>query len=264
MCNKKKVSIVCLLLIIILSVVNISVFAAGDAVDVDSSITIEKNLAEVANICSQANSSVNLKNNTILSYNAGKGLLKFSNKKYSTLDIDEKNTFMQTALSATSKTGLNAKTKNKVYNFIAGQDTAVSNAMKYLQDNANADFLEAKKWFDPFSGFISTILGVLCVAIFLISGMSVLVDVFYLVLPGFQALLDKNDEGKRPIGVSREAYSALKDAEADNEYRNVLTIYLKRRIGLLLVMGLCLGYLISGKIYDFIAFIIDAFSNIHW
>ena len=242
-----------------------TVVYADKPVSVDSSITLEKNSAGVSNICSQANNSVGKSgNNRIIYYtsSSGSGLLKFSNTNYAKLKTEDKEVFMETALSATSKSGLNVKTKNKVYNFIAGQDTAVTSAMKYLQSDANADFLEAKKWFDPFSGVIGTILGVLCTAILLFTALSILIDIFYLVLPGVQAILERGEENKRPIGVSREAYTSLKDSEKDAEYRNVITIYLKRRIGLLILMSICIGYLISGKIFDVVAFLIDAFSSI--
>lgn len=238
---------------------------ADEAVSVDSSITLSTNSAEVASICTQANNSVDAKGkSTILSYSVSNytTMLKFSNKNYSKLDSTEKRTFMETALSATTKTGLNAKTKNKVYNFIANQDVPVTNAMKYLQTDANADFVEAKKLFDPFSGVIGTILGVLCVAVFLFTGLSIVFDVFYLVLPGVQMMLERGEENKKPFGVSKEAYASLKDSEKDGEYHNVLSIYMKRRIWLILIMSICIGYLISGAIYDLVVFFIDAFSSI--
>lgn len=255
----------CTILLVIFTMfgVTFTVYAdSGDAVSVDSSITVEANNAEIANICNQANASVGNGTDNILNYKSSNGsaLLSFSNVKYSSLDTEEKKIFMETALKATTKTGLNAKTKNKVYNFIASQDTPVSSAMKYLQSDANADFLEAKKWFDPFSGVIGTILGVLCVAVFMFTGMSIVFDICYLVLPGVQAVLERGEDDKKPFGVSREAYTALRDSEKDTEYHNVVGIYMKRRLGLLIIMSLCIGYLISGKIYDIVAFFIDAFS----
>jgi hypothetical protein len=249
--------------IILFMCLTISVYGdTGSGVSVDSSITVESNSAEIANICNQANNSIGLVRDKVLNYKSSgsNGLLTFSNKNYSKLDSDEKETFMETALKATTKTGLNAKTKNKVYNFIASQDTPVTSAMKYLQSDANADFLEAKKWFDPFSGVVGTILGVLCVAVFMFTGVSIVFDICYLVLPGVQAVLERGEDNKKPFGVSVEAYTALRDAEKDTEYRNVVAIYLKRRVLLLIIMSVCIGYLISGQIYDIVAFFIDAFT----
>lgn len=266
----KKSRIIALLLLIPLLLSSVQVFYAkeddSEEVSVDSSTSVEGKSPQIASVCTQANNSVGLRGrNVILTYTTveGKGTLYFSNKNYSNLDSDEKEDFMETALQATTRTSLNAKTKNKVYNFIAGQDTPVTNAMKYLQSDASTDFLEAKKWFDPFSGVIGTILGVLCVAVFLFTGMSILFDVCYLVLPGVQAILERGEEDKKPFGVSKEAYYSLKDSERDDEYKNVVIMYLKRRMVLFIIMAICVGYLISGKLYDVIAYFIDAFSQIN-
>lgn len=185
--------------------------------------------------------------------------LFFDGKEYSELSGDEKRDFMEKVLATVAKSGASARAKNKVYNFIASQDTAVTNALKYLQSDANADFASARKYFDPWSSVVGSILGVLCVLIFMCSSISVLFDVGYLVLPGVQAILERGDDNSKPFGVSREAYSALRDAEKSDEYRNVLAIYLKRRVGLIVTMALCLSYVISGKMYDIVIFFIDAF-----
>ena len=235
----------------------IYVVAATD-VDIKASITTAANSAEISNICLQANNKVSV---NILSYTSTQesGLLQFDNVAYSKLDSEDKKEFMGAALSATTKTGLNAKTKNSVYNFIASQDSVVTNSMKYLQVNANADFVEAKKYFDPWSSVVGTVIGVLCVLIFMCAAISVLFDMGYLVLPCVQAILERGDDNTKPFGVSREAYSSLRDAERDTEYKNVLAIYLKRRIGLIFAMALCISYIISGKIYDVIIFLIDSY-----
>lgn len=248
----------------------------SSSVDIDATLDVPKNNAQIANICSEANNS--LSNSVdILSYSTSgdSALLKFDNSLYSSLDSDEKKIFMEAALGTTAKSGLNAKTKNSVYNFIAGQDTPVTNAMKYLKSDANADFLEAKKFFDPWASVLGAVIGVMCVAIFMFAGFSILFDIMYLVLPGMQFVCEslsevcssklsevgiKTVENPKPFGVSREAYTALKDSENSPTYKNVMSIYLRRRLGLLLVMAICMGYLISGKIFDVLTYFIDAFS----
>ena len=230
------------------------------AVDVDAMLSIDAaSTGLVQNICSEANKYAK-SGSPVLACSSGTNTLTFSNKNYAKLEHDEKEDFMEAALSATTKSGLNKKQKNKVYNFIAGQDTPITNSMKYLQSDASTDFLEAKKIFDPFSGVVGTILGVLTTAIFLFSALSILIDIMYLVLPGLQAILERGEENKRPLFVSNEAYTAKKDSEKDSEYKNVLSLYIKRRIGLIIAMAICIGYLISGKMYDVIAYFVDAFT----
>ena len=91
-------------------------------------------ISTVKGICSVGNNSVN------------------NSSVYAMLDIDKKDTFMEASLSAVSKSGLGVKVKNKVYNFIANQDTAVSSAIKLLAEDTTADFVTASKWLKPFSG----------------------------------------------------------------------------------------------------------------
>lgn len=242
----------------VFSTFNITAFAERS--DVDSICTLQTGLTEVSYICAQANAVVGT---DILVYSGSDGVLTFSNKEYSELEMQEKRDFMQTALAATKESSLGVQQQNKVYNFIAEQDNATSAAVKYLQSDASADFVAAKAWFRPFSGPVSTIMGVLCLVIFVMIAVSMLFDCAYLALPAFQALLEHGDEHKRPFGVSREAWHANKEVETDERHRNVMSIYAGKRIPVIIIMCLCLGYVISGTIYDIVVFCIDAFSSVN-
>ena len=262
---KNKCMLICCTFMLMLCFFSISVSADNSSVSVDAVLEVPTaNSAVINSICGSANGSLGNKSSGILSFSISRGsdsgLLKFKSTKYNKLEVDDKNTFMETSLSAVSKSGLPAKVKNSVYNFIASQDTPISNAMKYLQSDANADFVEAKKLFDPWSSVIGTILGVLCVLIFMFTGLSILFDVFYIVIPGIQLIFDRGEENKKPIFISKEAYCSVRDAEKETEYKNVLSMYLKRRVGLLIIMAICIGYLISGQIFGIIAYLIDAFT----
>lgn len=231
-------------------------------VDVMASVTLAPN-GEILLICEEANDSLSTYQ-TILDCQVNPTTsdctVTFDSKSYSQLESDEKRKFMEHALSAITKSSMSAKQKNKFYSFVANQDTAVTNALKYLQTDANADFVSAKKYFDPWSGVLGTILGVLSVAIFMFSSLSMVFDVSYLTIPGVQAILERGEDNVKPFGVSKEAYTSKQDAERDTEYKNVLAIYMKRRVGLIFAMSICVGYLISGKIYDIAIMFIDAFT----
>lgn len=232
----------------------LSVYA--DPSDIDATYQTIENSAYLVDICTQANNSIGKE---ILSYDSSTGLLRFSNKLYKDLDTDDKEEFMETALSAVRKSGMYASNKQGVYNFIASQDTAISGAMKYLQSDAGADLAEAKKYFAPFSGVIGTILGLLSLLTFMFLGLSITFDVFYLVLPFFQGIVDKED-GRKPFGVSNEAWKAKEDAAVSTEYKNSLSLYFRRRLGVIVAVAIAIGYLISGKLYDIVVYLIDAFS----
>lgn len=237
-----------------------SVTLYADRSEVDAVVSLSKNLSEVSKICYQANDTCGL---NILVYTPSDGLLSFSNKEYSDLELEEKREFMEVALLSTQESSLGVQMKNRVYNFIANQDTPTSAAIKYLKSDASADFVTAKAWFRPFSSPISIALGVICLVIFLFLGLSMLFDIAYLCLPMFKAILERGEENKQPFGVSREAYSTMIDIHKDNSsYKNVMGVYFTRRMPVVIIASMCLGYVISGKIYDIIVFFVDSFSGI--
>lgn len=239
----------------ILFLFNINIVFAGS---VDSVLTVRSGMASLSSICSESNKVVNV---DILRYDAVNGVLTFSNANYSELEYSDKKDFMEYSLLAVKKSNLPSKEKNKVYNFIANQDEAITNALNYLKNDTNADFVSAKKWFAPFSGVISTIMGVLCIVITIGLSFSMLFDSCYIVIPMFQLLVDR-EEGKKPWGVSTEAWKSQKEVESEGKYRStVLGMYLKRRIPVFITIAIILGWLVSGKIYDIIVWIVSAFNN---
>lgn len=253
---------VCMVLLMFVLCFSNVLIVHADRSDVDSVITLDTGLSSVSSICSQANSVVG---ENILVYTGNDGLLSFSNKIYSGLDVDTKKEFMRVALGATRESGLSTQMKNKVYNFISSQDTSVTAAIKYLQSDASADFVAAKAWFKPFSGAFGTIMGVLCLLSFLFMGMSMVFDLAYLALPGVQMVLERGEDNKKPFGVSKEAWNANREVEKEgSSAHNIMVLYMKKRVPVIFLMSLCLGYVISGMIYDILIFIIDAFTNAGW
>lgn len=248
---RKVILSICFIMLCILNVENIYA-------EVNSVTTIEKNQSQVSSICTTANNSVDGKE--ILKYKSSTGKLTFSNAKYSKLSNKNKTKFMETALSATRKSGLGAKVKNKVYNFIADQDSPIASSVRYLQTDASADFVEAKSLIAPFTGPIGTLMGVLCLVIFIFLSLSMLMDIAYLSLPGFQLLLERGETDKRPVGVSNEAWKIVRKVETDKLEESIIFAYLKKRVPVIFCISLCLAYLISGRIYSIIVYIMDAFS----
>lgn len=256
---KEKTTRIWMFVFAVLTVFMLSLQCKVVFAEVNSVVSVEKNKASISTICSTANDSVGKQ---ILKYNSGKGSLTFNNVKYSSLDYDDKVLFMEKALSATRKSGLGVKTKNKVYNFISDQDSPVASSVRYLQTDASADFVEAKSWIAPFTGPISTVMGVLCLLIFIFLSLSIIVDLAYLALPGVQLLCERGELNKRPFGVSTEAWKTNKKYSSENISENIITCYLKKRVPVIIVISICLSYLISGKIYSILVFFMDAFGGI--
>lgn len=255
---KKTLILVLMVIISTLAVVNTDIVYAEEKVSVDSVKYIEKDNATITEIVS---SVVSLGFNEILSYNPATGMVSFSNKKYNVMNVKRKNDFMKYALGYIKESGLSPASKNKLYHFIESQDGTTAAAIKFLENDASADFVSAIKVLKPFSGFVGGFLGVMCLVIFATMGISIVWDVAYLTLPWFAAILEDKAEDK-PFGVSVEAWKSKRESEARTEYVGPMGLFLKRRGKVLFLASLCLMYLVSGQIYEILSWIVDSFSNI--
>lgn len=183
--------------------------------------------------------------------------------KYNKLDSLYKQDAMRVTLECINHSKLARQPKLKLYNFVAEQDTAVSSMVRQLSDDVNADFATAYSWFKPFSGGVSTVLGFLCIVIFAMLGLMIVIDLAYIVIPPFTAVLNGMvKENEKPKFVSDEAFKAIKEAEASNTYKSALSMYFRHKTVQFIVLGICLLYLIGGKIYSLIAWLIDLFIGL--
>lgn len=197
----------------------------------------------------------------VLSYRSDTGLVYFSNSTYNDYSSSLKEDFMTDVLFYIRNCGLDAVNRNKLYSFIEDQDGATAAAVKFLGTDTSADLVTATNWLRPFSGGISTFLGVMAVLIFLFLGISSVMDIAYLVIPVFSAFLDRNNDNKKPFLISNEAWKAKRESESAMSYESPLSIYLKYRFVLILVVGVSLLYLISGQIYDLMSWFITSFGR---
>jgi len=172
-----------------------------------------------------------------------------------------KKLIMGETLNKINNSSLPQRIRLKLYNFVAEQDNATSALVRQLSQDVNADYATAYTWFKPFTGGISTVFGVLTLAIFTFIAFTMILDLGYLVLPFFRLCLDRTD-GKKPKVVSNEAFKALQEAEQGNtEGKQVVGIYFKNKTVQLFILMLCLTYLVGGKIYTLIAWLVDSFQS---
>lgn len=183
---------------------------------------------------------------------------------YNKLEQLEKQETMSIILSNIDNSSLSQMGKTKVYNFISNSDKTTSNLVRQLSDDVKADYASAYDSFKPFTGVIGWILGCLVLLIFVILGITITVDIAYIVIPIFQNFVSSQNEGQKPKYVSAEAWNAVKTAEQSigNNYKEPLSTYLGTKTKQFLAIGLCLLYLVSGQIYNVIATIIDSFQGI--
>lgn len=183
---------------------------------------------------------------------------------YNRLSQEKKKQVMGIALNAIETSGVSKINRGKIYNFIANNDKSTSNLVRQLSDDVTADYVNAYSVFKPFTGFIGIVLGCVTLAIFICLALTIVFDLAYIVIPVWQEFLNTHTDKEKPKLTSLEAWSAVREAEkgAGNEFREPLGIYFKTKAKQFIIMGICLLYLVSGKIYVLIAYIMDAFSGV--
>ena len=155
---------------------------------------------------------------------------------------------------------------------------AGSTLIASLMQNTKPDYATANKIYMPFSGPLGVALGLIAILIMALLGVTMALDIAYIVIPALRIALDSDDGGgkggeggsKKVMSriISDEAKSAVKSAEGTGDTGqagsgNKLAIgtYFKARWKSLLLLGICLLYLVQGQIYSLIAWIIDLVSG---
>ena len=207
-----------------------------------------------------ANSSNEYIKAKVLSVDEGKRVIYFNNNVYRGLYVNQRKDFLQHALTQIKQSNLKPKSKNKLYNFLSLQDGDASKILRNLEKDLTADIANGREVYLPFSGTVTTILGLIALGVFIGVGISMVIDISYLTLPMVQKSIDERPDGKLPKLVSSQAYFSVREREA-NEGSNYMLSYLKKRsIAVALVM-ISLGYLSSGLIFEAVGFVVQVFSE---
>ena len=195
---------------------------------------------------------------------------------YKSMSMSNREKVMNIVLSTIRDSKLSSTNRNKIYNFIAQQDTPVSSLIKQLGENVKPDYYKAYSYFKPFEGVLGTLLGFLAILIMALLAFTMVMDLAYINIPGFQWFIDKGKEKiheekaeKGALGahgksllVSNEAKAAVEQAfQKNGTGASVMGIYFKSRVKQLVVLFICLLYLISGQIYTLVESIVDMFNN---
>ena len=231
----------------------------GEEVEATASAYVDDPGA-VAVFSQVANSSNEYIKAKVLSVDVGKRVIYFDNNVYRGLYVNQRKDFLQHALTQIKQSNLKPKSKNKLYNFLSLQDGDASKILRNLEKDLTADIANGREVYLPFSGTVTTILGLIALGVFIGVGISMVIDISYLTLPMVQKSIDERPDGKLPKLVSSQAYFAVREREA-NEGSNYMLSYLKKRsIAVALVM-ISLGYLSSGLIFEAVGFVVQVFSE---
>ena len=149
---------------------------------------------------------------------------------------------------------------------------AGSKFLNVILENTKPDFVTANAIYAPFSGILGTIMGIIAVVGMALLGVVLVADIFYIVIPPVRMLVSDEQTGDgrgRRKGASKifsnDAIYAIQVAEESNDAggskKQALGVYLKRRIPMLILLGICLLYLVQGQIYTFVGWVLDIVSG---
>lgn len=141
-----------------------------------------------------------------------------------------------------------------------------SKFMGEILKNTKPDFVTANQIYAPFSGVVGTLMGIGAVLVMAFLGLVMVADISYIALPPVRIFYsDKAKNGGGSKMFSHDAIYAVQVAEeggnGDGEKKQALGIYFKRRVVMLIILGICLLYLVQGQIYTLVGYILDLVSG---
>lgn len=185
---------------------------------------------------------------------------------YAKVELDKQNT---------TDNAVTESTLTDYLSIVQSQAGVAGTLLASILSNVKADFIGGNRIFAPFAGPIGTGLGLIAILIMALLGLTMALDLAYIVIPPFQMLMgdgtgNGNESGKgfHVSGfISQEARMAVKSAEGggqagSGEYKAAVWTYFKYRWKGLVLLGICLLYLIQGQMYSFVAWFLDLFSGL--
>jgi hypothetical protein len=142
--------------------------------------------------------------------------------------------------------------------------------MNVILEDTKPDFVAANKIYKPLSSVVNVVLGVIAVMIMAFLGIVMVADIAYITLPPVRLFVADSNDGKHGSTAkvasskifSHDALYAVKQAEEGDDGRQALGIYFKRRVMMLILLGICLMYLVQGQLYTFVGRILDLLSGL--
>lgn len=153
--------------------------------------------------------------------------------------------------------------KNRITNWVDSLDTTNAVVVKTFSSNTKTDLVGASQLWLPFTGPVSTILGVITLMLAMLLTLSYVWDLSFINIPFFQAALWSNGQqmthDNKPLFVSQDVVRAFRSTGADG---SVLNAWFKYRIKTTILLGICLAYLVSNQIWLAIGWIMDVLSRV--
>lgn len=166
--------------------------------------------------------------------------------------------------------GTNNITEETVQNWwkdLQSKDGVGSKFLSTILENTKPDFVAANAIWKPFAGPVGILLGLIAVMMMSFLGVVMVADLAYIGIPPVRLFVSDDENGDKIAKskiFSHDALYAVQKAETESDGgspKQALGIYLKRRIGMLILLGICLLYLVQGQIYTLVGYILDLLSG---
>ena len=165
-------------------------------------------------------------------------------------------------------TGVTDETVQTWWKTLQSKDGVGSKFLSTVLQDTKPDFVTASKWYKPFSGPIGTLLAFGSIIAMGLIGIVMVCDILYITIPPIRLFVDDqgNSEKMQTSKIfSHAAIHAVKTVEeggSDKANKHALGIYFKSRVIELIILAICLLYLVNGKIYDLVGYILDLLSGV--
>lgn len=169
--------------------------------------------------------------------------------------------------TGTNAAGVTDQTVQNWWKILQQKNGVGSKFLDTILANAKPDFVTANAIWKPFSGPVGIALGVIAVAMMSFLGIVMVSDIAYIVLPPVRLFVSDDENGNKIAKsklFSHDAIYAVQQAESDSDNgtpKQALGIYFKRRVFMLILLGICLLYLVSGNLYTLVGYILDLVSG---
>lgn len=164
----------------------------------------------------------------------------------------------------TAADGVTEDTKTSWLQDIQSCDGVGTQLMNTLLQNTKPDYVTANKIYEPFSGVVGTVMALGAILIMAFLGITMVLDLSYIGIPAFRLVMGGGEGKDKPKIISHEAISAVNQAENGDGGKTekvAVGIYFKKRVIMLVILGVCLLYLIQGQIFTLVSWILNLLSG---
>ena len=170
--------------------------------------------------------------------------------------------------SLAKSAGVNSETKQNWFKELRSNSGLGSKLLtSTLARGVYADLDGGARWFAPFSGPLSTLLGFTAILILAGTTISAVIDLAYITIPAFQVLSDAvangggngsgGGGGLRQASAKLVSTAARKAVEAEENGQNAVWVYFKKAAGKYLAVGFTLCFLAYNLLWSLVGTAMD-------